>query len=94
MLIVFNGGEEMPTYDYDCSKCGKFEYFQNIKEDPLTTCPQCGGKVKRLISKNVGIIFKGSGFYITDHRKPEYEEKQKEESSKTGDSSSTQQKVS
>lgn len=58
----------MPTYDYHCESCGDFEVMQNIKEDPLGKCPQCGGTVKRLISKNVGIIFKGSGFYINDSR--------------------------
>mgnify|MGYP000865800142 FL=1 len=86
--------EEMPTYDYSCAKCGKFEYFQKITEDPLTTCPKCGGEVRRLISKNVGIIFKGSGFYITDHRTLEYGKKEKKEFAKTEGPPSGQQKVS
>ena len=59
----------MPTYDYECAKCGQFEQFQKITEEPLTVCPHCGGKVQRKISRNVGIIFKGTGFYITDNRK-------------------------
>ncbi len=59
----------MPTYDYECEKCGQFELFQKITEDPLTVCPHCGGEVHRKISRNVGIIFKGAGFYITDNRK-------------------------
>lgn len=57
----------MPTYDYRCANCGKFEKVQKISEDALTICPQCGGKAERLISKNVGIVLKGSGFYKTDN---------------------------
>ena len=58
----------MPTYEYACDKCGRFEVVQKITEEPLADCPTCGSHVQRLISKNVGIIFKGSGFYITDTR--------------------------
>ena len=58
----------MPTYDYLCEKCGNFEAFQRITADPLESCPTCGGKVQRLVSKNGNIIFKGSGFYITDNK--------------------------
>jgi len=58
----------MPTYDYQCRKCGyKFERFQGIKEEPVKTCPECSGKVDRLIS-GCGLIFKGKGFYITDYK--------------------------
>ena len=57
----------MPTYDYRCENCGRFEKVQKISEDALTICPRCGGKAERLISKNVGIVLKGSGFYKTDH---------------------------
>ncbi|MGI5921116.1 MAG: FmdB family zinc ribbon protein [Syntrophomonadaceae bacterium] len=60
----------MPVYDYKCSNCGRFEQTQKITEPALTKCPTCGGPVKRLISKNVGIVFKGSGFYTTDHERP------------------------
>ena len=60
----------MPTYDYECSKCGyTFEAFQKISDDPLTVCPKCGGPVKRLIGGGLGIIFKGSGFYTTDYKR-------------------------
>ncbi|MGE5197036.1 MAG: FmdB family zinc ribbon protein [Deltaproteobacteria bacterium] len=60
----------MPTYDYECTKCGhKFEAFQNITAPSLDKCPKCGKKVKRLISSGAGLIFKGSGFYSTDYRK-------------------------
>ncbi|HHT73316.1 MAG TPA: hypothetical protein GX008_06360 [Firmicutes bacterium] len=58
----------MPKYDYRCDHCGRFELEQSIKDDPVSVCPTCGGKAERLISKNVGIIFKGSGFYVNDSR--------------------------
>lgn len=57
----------MPIYDYRCENCGRFDKKQKITEEALTVCPTCGGKVERLISKNVGIVFKGSGFYTTDN---------------------------
>ena len=60
----------MPTYDYKCEVCGHtFEAFQSMQEDPIRVCPSCGEeKVKRLISAGAGLIFKGSGFYITDYK--------------------------
>lgn len=59
----------MPTYDYMCLSCGnKFEMFQNMTEKHLSSCPECGGKVKRLIGAGAGPIFKGSGFYQTDYK--------------------------
>lgn len=57
----------MPTYEYQCESCGTFDCFQKITADPLAHCPECGGEVKRLISYNPHIIFKGSGFYVTDY---------------------------
>ena len=63
----------MPTYDYECLSCGeKFEAFHKISDEPLNVCLKCqtSGKVKRLISSGSGIIFKGSGFYSTDYKKP------------------------
>ncbi|MDI3480890.1 MAG: hypothetical protein PWQ97_545 [Tepidanaerobacteraceae bacterium] len=57
----------MPTYIYRCKNCGDFEKEQSIKENPLRVCPTCGGPVQRLISPNVGLVFKGSGFHITDY---------------------------
>jgi len=59
----------VPTYEYKCLKCGIFEQFQAITEKPLEQCPDCYNPAQRLISKNVGIMFKGSGFYVTDNRK-------------------------
>ena len=59
----------MPTYDYICLSCGNnFEMFQNMTEKHLSSCPECGGKVKRLIGAGAGPIFKGSGFYQTDYK--------------------------
>lgn len=61
----------MPHYDYQCEKCGHiFEEFQTITEKHVEKCPECQGKVKRLIGGGGGVIFKGSGFYKTDYRKP------------------------
>ena len=58
----------MPTYEYNCEECGIiFERFQHFSEEPVRTCPECGGKVRRVIQP-VGIIFKGKGFYVTDNR--------------------------
>ncbi len=59
----------MPTYEYECNKCGhRFEAFQSISEKHLKHCPECNGPVRRLISAGAGLIFKGSGFYITDYK--------------------------
>ncbi len=60
----------MPTYDYECQKCKhKLEFFQSMTAKHLDKCPECGGKVKRLIGGGAGIIFKGPGFYATDYKK-------------------------
>ena len=78
----------MPTYEYQCSKCGRnFEKVQSIKENALTTCPRdvCGrkpwgkGKVLRRIGLGGGLIFKGSGFYSTDYRSENYKAGAKKE---------------
>ncbi len=59
----------MPTYDYKCMDCGyRFDYFQKISDEPLTVCPECGGKLKRLVGAGLTPIFKGSGFYQTDYK--------------------------
>jgi len=66
----------MPTYDYECTKCGhEFEFFQKMTDKTLSECPKCGSQVKRLIGAGSGIIFKGSGFYATDYRKTAAKEK-------------------
>jgi putative FmdB family regulatory protein len=59
----------MPTYEYKCSKCEEiFEFFQKMTDEPMKKCPVCSGKLSRLISGGVGVIFKGSGFYTTDYK--------------------------
>ena len=71
----------MPTYEYECQKCGhRFVLFQSMKDAPKKTCPKCRGRVKRLLGTGVGLIFKGSGFYTTDYRKPSYKEAAKKDS--------------
>jgi putative FmdB family regulatory protein len=73
----------MPTYDYECEKCGKsFEAFQSMKDSAFETCPESAcametwgkGKVRRLLGTGAGLIFKGSGFYITDYRSEGYKQ--------------------
>jgi putative FmdB family regulatory protein len=80
----------MPTYEYQCEKCKKtFELYQSMKDAPVAACPkeQCRmkswgkGKVKRLLGAGAGLIFKGSGFYITDYRSEGYTNAAKTESS-------------
>jgi putative FmdB family regulatory protein len=72
----------MPTYEYKCDACGHaFEKFQPMSSAPIRRCPKCGrNRVRRLIGTGAGLIFKGSGFYITDYRDPSYKEKAKAES--------------
>ena len=79
----------MPTYEYECEKCRKrFEIFQSMKDDVLKTCPEgrCKmrkwgkGKVRRLLGTGAGLIFKGSGFYITDYRSEGYKQAAKKDS--------------
>ena len=79
----------MPTYEYVCAKCGHgFEKFQSMKDAPLAVCPKelCGqkrwgkGRVKRQVGSGAGLIFKGSGFYITDYRSEGYKAAAKKDS--------------
>lgn len=78
----------MPTYEYRCSNCGIFECQQPITAAPLENCPHCGGAVRRLISRNIGIIYKGSGFYTTDYRSSSYRPETEEESPAAKDTAS------
>ncbi|MEK7780131.1 MAG: FmdB family zinc ribbon protein [Verrucomicrobiota bacterium] len=93
----------MPTYQYVCSKCDReFEAMQSMKDKPLTKCElpvgrqkkKCGGRVQRQIGAGAGLIFKGSGFYITDYRSEGYKQAAKKdiESSKPASSSSSDSK--
>lgn len=91
----------MPTYEYQCEKCKKtFEVFQSMKDDPLKVCRKdlCRmekwgrGRVKRLLGTGAGLIFKGSGFYITDYRSEGYKEAAKKESGASEKKSDTSSK--
>jgi putative FmdB family regulatory protein len=75
----------MPTYEYQCTACGHaFEKFQSIKAAPIKKCPQCGkSRVKRLIGMGAGLLFKGSGFYITDYRGDSYSKAAKADAAPT-----------
>src|SRR6187549_3993552 len=86
----------MPTYEYECAKCRKnFELFQSMKDESLKVCPKehCQmkkwgkGKVTRLLGGGAGLIFKGSGFYITDYRSEGYKSAAKSDSSAASPSS-------
>ena len=58
----------MPTYEYECRKCGnRFDEFQKMSAKPVAKCPKCGAKATRLLSGGAGLVFKGSGFYLTDY---------------------------
>ncbi len=71
----------MPTYEYECLKCGhRFEAFQKMSDPPKKRCPKCGGKLRRLVGTGAGIVFKGSGFYATDYRSESYKSQKKKES--------------
>ena len=83
----------MPTYDYKCLACDvRFEKFQGITAPALEECPECGGKVKRLIGAGAGLIFKGSGFYTTDYRSDGYKESAKKDKKESSDKSSSSEK--
>jgi putative FmdB family regulatory protein len=62
----------MPTYEYRCAAGHQFEQFQRMSDPPLQACPQCGEPAERLLSAGAGLLFKGSGFYITDYRSDSY----------------------
>ncbi len=81
----------MPHYDYVCESCEKqFEVFQSMNDKRLTKCPEkgCKGKVRRLIGTGAGLVFKGSGFYITDYRSEGYKAAAKQDSASAAASSS------
>ena len=83
----------MPTYDYRCTKCKRrFELFHSIKDDSPKQCPRCKGRATRVPSTGAGLLFKGSGFYITDYRSASYKEKAKQEKSGAAGSSGGESK--
>src|ERR1700685_2953354 len=80
----------MPTYDYKCDGCGHtFERFESMSAKPIKKCPICGkNKLRRLIGTGAGLIFKGSGFYITDYRDQGYKDKAKADSAEPAEAKS------
>ena len=83
----------MPTYEYACAECGeRLEAVQKFSDDPLTVCPACGGRLRKVFSP-VGIVFKGSGFYRTDSRASAANgSKEKQLNGSSSDSSSASEK--
>ena len=83
----------MPIYTYQCDNCGvTFEKQQKFDDLPLNRCPECGKKTLKKIYQPVGIVFKGSGFYATDHHSPSgqsYKNDKEEEKKETGSSKGT-----
>lgn len=78
----------MPIYTYRCNDCGhQFDQRQRMSADPLTICPNCEGEIRRVVN-SVGVVFKGSGFYVTDNRNGSSGKKNKKE--KTEIKSSTE----
>ena len=79
----------MPTYEYACRDCGEhLEVVQSFKDDPLTECGRCGGSLRKVFSA-AGIIFKGSGYYVTDSRsKPDTSDRPSSTETKTSESKS------
>jgi len=79
----------MPTYEYQCQACRRIhEAFQSITAKPLSKCPRCGGRLKRLLGSGGGLLFRGSGFYITDYRSKSYQEAKKREEQPSSSSKS------
>ena len=77
----------MPVYTYRCENCGvQFDRYQKFTDQPLTWCPECNKKSLHKVSQPVGIVFKGSGFYSTDHRSPSGQSRTSSE--KSGESKS------
>src|SRR5947208_14100000 len=85
----------MPTYQYACTSCGeRLEVVQKFSDDPLTTCPACQGRLRKVFSP-VGVVFKGSGFYKTDSRSSSSSSAKPDSKSgdaKTGDTKSSDAK--
>ena len=70
----------MPIYIYRCENCGvQFEQYQSFTDKPLVRCPECDKKTLKKVYQPVGIVFKGSGFYATDHHSPSGQSVKKEE---------------
>src|SRR5438477_5216661 len=75
----------MPTYEYRCTKCKRrFELFHSITDDSPKRCPRCKARAVRVPAAGAGLLFKGSGFYITDYRSRSYKEKAKQDKQTSG----------
>ena len=78
----------MPTYEYRCTSCSnQFEKFQRMSDDPVAECPACGSRAERRLSGGAGLLFKGSGFYITDYRRDSYKKAAGADKGESGGSS-------
>ena len=85
----------MPTYEYRCTKCShRFELFHGIKDETRKRCPRCRATARRVPAGGAGLIFKGSGFYITDYRSKSYKEKARAEKGTSGGPGSGAEKPS
>ncbi|MCS5623423.1 MAG: zinc ribbon domain-containing protein [Candidatus Marinimicrobia bacterium] len=84
----------MPTYDYICNSCKKmYKYFQSMSDDALTKCPECKkDSLRRVISGGTGLIFKGSGYYLTDYKNQKDNPDKKDSGSKKQDKKSKKKK--
>ena len=85
----------MPTYDYICNDCEKmYEYFQSMSDTPIEECPECKrNSLKRVISGGTGLIFKGSGYYLTDYKNKKTQSSKDKKSNKKKKDNKSKKKV-
>ena len=85
----------MPTYDYICNDCEKiYEYFQSMSDAPIRECPECKkNSLRRVISGGTGLIFKGSGYYLTDYENKKKQSSENKKSNKKKKDNKTKKKV-
>ena len=85
----------MPTYDYICNDCEKiYEYFQSMSDAPIRECPECKkNSLRRVISGGTGLIFKGSGYYLTDYKNKKKQSSEDKKSNKKKKDNKTKKKV-
>ena len=85
----------MPTYDYICNDCEKmYEYFQSMSDAPIRECPDCNkNSLRRIISGGTGLIFKGSGYYLTDYKNKKKQSSENKKSNKKKKDNKTKKKV-
>ena len=85
----------MPTYDYICNDCEKmYEYFQSMSDAPIKECPECNkNSLRRVISGGTGLIFKGSGYYLTDYKNKKNQSSENKKSNKKKKNNKSKKKV-